>query len=229
MTAPSARAPRTPRPQRRRSGRSSAPPPVRVRAAVRSARMGMPAEKSLNFGPSARRLLRRMRPERLWLAGVIALGSISVLFSVLGPEDPRRRHQHHLRWHHFQAVAGRNHAGSRRSTGARAAGNDTFADMLAAMSITPGQGIDFAALGRTLLFGAGAVRARVGLRLPAGLHPQRRRAAHDLQAARGESRTSSTGCRCPTSTSTSGVRCSAGSPTTSTTSRSPCSRPCPSR
>ena len=36
--------------------------------------------------------------------------------------------------------------------GARAAGNDTFADMLAAMSITPGQGIDFAALGRTLLF-----------------------------------------------------------------------------
>ncbi|TDC81751.1 ABC transporter ATP-binding protein, partial [Micromonospora sp. KC606] len=34
--------------------------------------------------------------------------------------------------------------------GARAAGNDNFADMLARMAVVPGVGIDFAALGRTL-------------------------------------------------------------------------------
>ena len=33
----------------------------------------------------------------------------------------------------------------------RAAGNDTFADMLTGMDVTPGQGIDFSALHRVLL------------------------------------------------------------------------------
>ena len=76
--------------------------------------MGMPAEKSLNFGPSAKRLLRRMNPERIGLFFVILLGVISVTLSVLGPEDSRQRHQHHLRRRHRQAVAGRHHAGAGR-------------------------------------------------------------------------------------------------------------------
>src|SRR6478736_273528 len=46
---------------------------------------GMPAEKSINFGPSAKRLLRRLYPER-FLAGlvlILAVGSVTLM--VLGP------------------------------------------------------------------------------------------------------------------------------------------------
>ena len=48
--------------------------------------MGMPAEKSMNFGPSARRLIRRLRPERMLLSLVFLLAVVSVTFSVLGPD-----------------------------------------------------------------------------------------------------------------------------------------------
>src|SRR3954452_12831 len=48
--------------------------------------MGMPAEKSMNFGPSARRLIGRLRPERTGLVFVILLGVLSVLLAVLGPK-----------------------------------------------------------------------------------------------------------------------------------------------
>lgn len=47
---------------------------------------GMPAEKSADFGPSARRLLGRLRPERVALAFVISLGVLSVALSVIGPK-----------------------------------------------------------------------------------------------------------------------------------------------
>ena len=40
--------------------------------------MGMPAEKAMNFGPSAKRLLRRLRPDRRRLVAVVALGVVSV-------------------------------------------------------------------------------------------------------------------------------------------------------
>jgi ATP-binding cassette subfamily B multidrug efflux pump len=48
--------------------------------------VGMPVEKSLNFGPSARRLLGRLAPERLAVVGVILLGIISVALNVTGPK-----------------------------------------------------------------------------------------------------------------------------------------------
>jgi ATP-binding cassette subfamily B multidrug efflux pump len=48
--------------------------------------MGMPVGKANNFGVSGRRLLERMRPERLVLALVVALGVISVGFAVAGPK-----------------------------------------------------------------------------------------------------------------------------------------------
>ena len=47
--------------------------------------MNLPAEKSMNFTASGKRLLGKLRPERLWLALVLALAVISVTFSVLGP------------------------------------------------------------------------------------------------------------------------------------------------
>lgn len=48
--------------------------------------MGMPAEKSMTFLPSAKRLLGRLRPERTPLVFVIVLGVLAVVLSVLGPK-----------------------------------------------------------------------------------------------------------------------------------------------
>ena len=47
--------------------------------------MGVPAEKAMTFGPSARRLVGRLQPERTLVVIVIALGVVSVLLSVVGP------------------------------------------------------------------------------------------------------------------------------------------------
>ena len=47
--------------------------------------MGMPTEKSMTFGPSAKRLLGRLRPHRVGVIIVVALSVISVALQVLGP------------------------------------------------------------------------------------------------------------------------------------------------
>nr|WP_157527621.1 ABC transporter ATP-binding protein [Micromonospora rosaria] len=111
---------------------------------------GMPAERSMNFGPSARRLLGRLRPQRLHLVAVITLAVVSVALSVIGPKILG-----HATDIIFTGVIGRQlPAGSTAEQaveGARAAGNDNFADMLARMDVVPGTGIDVAALARVLL------------------------------------------------------------------------------
>jgi ATP-binding cassette subfamily B protein len=48
--------------------------------------MGMPAEKSMTFLPSAKRLLGRLRPERGLVIAVILFGVIGVVLAVLGPK-----------------------------------------------------------------------------------------------------------------------------------------------
>ncbi|MFI9527929.1 ABC transporter ATP-binding protein [Micromonospora rosaria] len=110
----------------------------------------MPAERSMNFGPSARRLLGRLRPQRLHLVAVITLAVVSVALSVIGPKILG-----HATDIIFTGVIGRQlPAGSTAEQaveGARAAGNDNFADMLARMDVVPGTGIDVAALARVLL------------------------------------------------------------------------------
>jgi ATP-binding cassette subfamily B protein len=47
--------------------------------------IGMPAEKAMTFGPSAKRLIGRLAPERGLVIIVILLGVVSVLLSVVGP------------------------------------------------------------------------------------------------------------------------------------------------
>jgi len=47
--------------------------------------IGMPAEKAASFGPSARRLIGRLRPELRLVWVVIVLGVVSVVLSVVGP------------------------------------------------------------------------------------------------------------------------------------------------
>nr|WP_231929791.1 ABC transporter ATP-binding protein [Micromonospora inositola] len=114
----------------------------------------MPAEKSMNFGPSAKRLLGRLRPHRLQLAAIITLAVASVAASVVGPK--LLGHATDLI---FSGVIGRQlPAGTsteQAAAAARAAGNDNFADMLARMDVVPGVGIDFDALGRVLLLALG--------------------------------------------------------------------------
>ncbi|MGQ5260380.1 ABC transporter ATP-binding protein [Micromonospora sp. ZYX-F-536] len=115
---------------------------------------GMPAEKSMNFGPSARRLLGRLRPHRLHLTAIVTLAVVSVGFSVAGPKILG-----HATDLIFSGVIGRQlPAGTTTEqavAAARASGNDSFADMLARMDVVPGTGIDFTALSRVLLLALG--------------------------------------------------------------------------
>jgi ATP-binding cassette subfamily B protein len=115
---------------------------------------GMPAEKSMNFVPSAKRLLGRLRPYRVRLSAIIALAVVSVGLAVTGPKI--------LGWATDTIFAGvlgkRLPAGvtlDRAVAGARAAGNDNIADLLQRMHPIPGMGIDFTKLGHILMLALG--------------------------------------------------------------------------
>ncbi|WP_271219520.1 ABC transporter ATP-binding protein [Streptosporangium carneum] len=111
----------------------------------------MPAEKSMNFGPSMRRLIRRLTPERPRLLAVIGLAVISVVFGVVGPKILG-----HATDLIFNGVVGRRlPAGTTKEQAvqaARASGNDNFANLLSGMDVVPGHGIDFPALGTVLVW-----------------------------------------------------------------------------
>jgi ATP-binding cassette, subfamily B, multidrug efflux pump len=121
---------------------------MRGPAAMMSA--GMPAEKSMDFWPSAKRLLRRLAPERFSAFGVLALTLAGVSFSVIGPKI--LGHATNLI---FAGVIGaRLPAGiteQQAIDAARARGQGSFADLLSGMTFTPGQGVDFGALSHVLL------------------------------------------------------------------------------
>jgi ATP-binding cassette subfamily B multidrug efflux pump len=113
--------------------------------------MNVPAEKAMNFGPSAKRLLGKLRPERAWLMLVLATAVASVALQVIGPrllgEGTNLI---------FSGVVSRQlPAGVSKEqliAQLRAAGENQKADMLTPMALTPGQGIDFAALGSVLMW-----------------------------------------------------------------------------
>lgn len=113
--------------------------------------VGRPAEKSLNFWPSVRRLIARLGPDRARVVGVLILAVASVTLSVIGPMLIGRATNII-----FSGVMSKSlRAGSTAAqavAAARAAGNDNLAKMLARMHLTPGTGIDFHALGIVLLF-----------------------------------------------------------------------------
>ncbi len=113
---------------------------------------GMPAEKSMTFGPSARRLMRRLDPDRPKLIIVIALAVTSVVLNVVGPKILG-----HATDLIFTGVIGKQlPAGTtpeQAIAAARASGNDNFANLLAGLEdLVPGRGIDFGALGAVLLW-----------------------------------------------------------------------------
>ncbi|MDF0512948.1 ABC transporter ATP-binding protein [Agromyces sp. H3Y2-19a] len=112
--------------------------------------MGMPAEKSMNFGPSAKRLIGRLKPERALVVFVILLGVVSVVFSVLGPKILGQATN--IIFEGFVSL--QMPAGVTQQQVVdqlRASGDTQQADMIASMqNIVPGQGIDFAALAAVL-------------------------------------------------------------------------------
>ena len=112
---------------------------------------GMPAEKSLNFGPSAKRLLRRMSPHKVAVGFVVIFAVASVVLAVIGPKILGRATDLIFSGVISQQIpAGVTQAQAVEA--AQAAGDDTFADMLSAMTnIVPGQGVDFRAVGTVLL------------------------------------------------------------------------------
>ena len=116
--------------------------------------MGMPAEKAKNFRDSFRRLIGRLLPEAHLIVLVIALAVVSVAFAVVGPKILGNATNDI-----FQGLVSKNlPAGvtpDQAVAALRAQGQNQIADMLSSMHLTPGQGVDFGALGQVLLLLAG--------------------------------------------------------------------------
>ncbi|MEV6288660.1 ABC transporter ATP-binding protein [Kribbella sp. NPDC051770] len=111
---------------------------------------GIPGDKSMNFGPSAKRLLRRLRPHRVQVFGVILLAIASVGLSVLGPKMLGRATDII-----FSGAIGKllpaDVSKEQAIEGLRAQGNNRFADLITGIDLIPGVGIDFDALRNVLL------------------------------------------------------------------------------
>ena len=111
--------------------------------------LSAPVERSKDFRGTLRKLFARLRSERLVLAVVVVLGSISVAFSVVGPKIAGNAMNVI-----FDGVVGRTlPAGVPKEqviASLRASGRGQLADMLAATNAVPGVGIDFMALAQIL-------------------------------------------------------------------------------
>ncbi|MFI2257442.1 ABC transporter ATP-binding protein [Streptomyces tubercidicus] len=121
--------------------------------AVGAARMmgGQPTEKSMDFKNSGKRLLAQMRPERGAITLALALGALSVALAVVGPKVLG-----HATDLIMSGIIGRELPGgiskAQAADGLRAHGQGGLADMIGAMPVVPGQGIDFGAVGQILLW-----------------------------------------------------------------------------
>jgi ATP-binding cassette, subfamily B, fatty acid transporter len=113
-----------------------------------------PTERSRDFKGSAIRLVKRLTPQRGLTTLVILLGVGGIAIGVVGP-----RILGHATDLLFNGVIGRQlPAGLTKEQAveaARARGDNTFADLLSGMNVVPGRGVDFGAVGRTLLLALG--------------------------------------------------------------------------
>ncbi len=109
-----------------------------------------PTAKAKDLRGSLRRLAGQLKPERALLVTVVLLAVVSVAFAVVGPKILG-----HATNIIFDGVISKQiPAGVTKAqaiAGLRAKGQDRIADMISGMTLNPGQGIDFNALGRTLL------------------------------------------------------------------------------
>ena len=106
--------------------------------------------RSRDFTASALRLLTWLGPQRGYATAVIALSVGGIALSVIGPRI--LGHATDLLFNGF--IGRRLPAGITKEqaiAAAEARGEGNFARMLSAMDVIPGRGVDFAAVGRTLL------------------------------------------------------------------------------
>lgn len=115
---------------------------------------GLVGQKAMNFGPSMRRLIRRLRPERAGVIAVVVAAVISVAFAAIGPRILGRATDII-----FSGFVGKQFPlGTTKAdaiAAAEASGQDQIAKMLSGIDLVPGLGIDFSALGSVLLFALG--------------------------------------------------------------------------
>ncbi|MEU6124101.1 ABC transporter ATP-binding protein [Streptomyces sp. NPDC047123] len=113
-----------------------------------------PDSRSMDFKGSGKRLLAQFRPERTTMCAMLVAGVLSVALSVVGPKILGRATDLL-----FAGIVGRSMPdGATKAQaieGLRAKGDDGMADMLSGVDFTPGQGIDFDAVGRVLLLALG--------------------------------------------------------------------------
>jgi ATP-binding cassette subfamily B protein len=110
---------------------------------------GGPDQRSMDFKGSGKRLIRQFKPEKTTMYAMVACAVLSVGLSVLGPKILGRATDLV-----FAGIIGRQMpAGSSKAQvieGMRAKGDSGVADMLSGIDFTPGQGIDFGAVGSVL-------------------------------------------------------------------------------
>ncbi|MFD5516580.1 ABC transporter ATP-binding protein [Streptomyces sp. NPDC127066] len=115
---------------------------------------GGPDQRSMDFKVSGRRLLTQFKPERATLYVMLVAVVLSVGLSVVGPKILGRATDLV-----FAGIVGRQmSAGTTKAQALdslRAHGKGGVADMLSGTDFTPGQGIDFTAVGHVLLFALG--------------------------------------------------------------------------
>ena len=115
---------------------------------------GPPPAKITNPGKTLRQLLGRLKPELPLISAVFVLGTGSVAFSVIGPKIIGNATNII-----FNGVVGKTlPAGMTKAQAIallHAHGQGQLAQLLSGMDVTPGKGIDFTALGMTLLLAVG--------------------------------------------------------------------------
>lgn len=130
-------------------------PASRPRGGPPHAAIGMPAERSQDFGRSARRVLGLLRPERRNILLAVVLAVVGVTLSALGPKVVARATDLV-----FAGVVGPQLPSGVTVAQAvdrlRASGHGDLADLVAGMpDLVPGQGMDYRAIGRVLLLVVG--------------------------------------------------------------------------
>uniref|UniRef100_UPI003D8CBA71 ABC transporter ATP-binding protein n=1 Tax=Gordonia sp. B7-2 TaxID=3420932 RepID=UPI003D8CBA71 len=112
--------------------------------------MGAPGEKARSFGPSMKRLVRLLASYRIAMVIILTAIVASVILTAIAP-----RVLGHATDLVFDGVVGSQlPAGMSKEQvvdGLRARGQDTFADMVSSMDLTPGVGVDFGEVGKVLI------------------------------------------------------------------------------
>jgi len=111
---------------------------------------GGPPAKAVNFKGSLHRLVTRLRGERELVAAAAMLGVVSVALSVIGPKI--LGHATDLIF--TGLIGGRLPEGATKAQAVaqlRASGQGRIADMVSAMDVVPGRGVDFDAVGYVLM------------------------------------------------------------------------------